>query len=550
MVGDIELDEDERTVLRLNPKFSVNQDLQEGGLEFEQELSYAKARMEIGKQIAEMVENPVELTEQEELLAEELEEKTRQTYDPETRTYNDQNRRVTDIQECSRVTLPRPLPTKQEAFIEIRRDVHSKIYREYRQEYCNKKGEQHTNLTEQEQRGLKKLQKRIKENNLVILKTDKSGKFATTNLENYLKMGQEHTDKDKIITRTEIREIETVLNCHCRAWCKIWRTGKNHGHTGRIMTSKTTTSNNVASLWLALKDHKSGDKTRGIATGCTSNSKGLSNSVSDILEAVANNERDPYEVVSSEDMLSRVHEANKKNLARRQEWSARRLEKILRECNSCGDRQSLIADCTSCQAGFKETEPSQGQEHDKNKMLGFWNKCAECDKCGPRVTARVETDCGQCGAPVSKRELERVLLGNDVVGLFPNIKSKNSARIVRGRVEESDIVFEGFDYKQGGRYIVINKHLTGDLQPIWNVLPWRRKVGGTAPGMTGRGINSEEDDPEIQWCYPRAQPTEMQKRQIVSRCCEIAVRVLFENFVYNFCTTWYQRTSGGPIGAS
>ena len=87
------------------------------------------------------------------------------------------------------------------------------------------------------------------------------------------------------------------------------------------------------------------------------------------------------------------------------------------------------------------------------------------------MTARVETDCNQCGAPVSKRELERVLLGNDVIGLFPNIKSQNSARIVRGRVEESDIVFEGFDYKQGGRYIVINKHLTGDLQPIWNVLP-------------------------------------------------------------------------------
>ena len=83
------------------------------------------------------------------------------------------------------------------------------------------------------------------------------------------------------------------------------------------MTSKTTQSNNVASLWLALKDHKSGDKTRGIAIGCTSNSRWLSNSVSDILEAVANNEREPYEVVSTEDMLSRVHKANKKNLARR-----------------------------------------------------------------------------------------------------------------------------------------------------------------------------------------------------------------------------------------
>ena len=45
-------------------------------------------------------------------------------------------------------------------------------------------------------------------------------------------------------------------------------------------------------------------------TGCTGNSKGLSNSVSDVLEAVANGERDPYEVCSGEDMLSRVHAEN------------------------------------------------------------------------------------------------------------------------------------------------------------------------------------------------------------------------------------------------
>ena len=78
-------------------------------------------------------------------------------------------------------------------------------------------------------------------------------------------------------------------------------------HTGRIMTGKTF---------------------RGIVTGCTSNAKGLSNSVSDVLEAVENGEKDPYEVCSGEDLLSRVHAANKKALARRDEWMARRIVKI------------------------------------------------------------------------------------------------------------------------------------------------------------------------------------------------------------------------------
>jgi hypothetical protein len=129
-VGDISLDEDERAILRLHPKFSINQPLQEGNLEFEQEQSYAKVRMELGKELEEKLEDKdkVEMTEQEQELSELLEAQTRQTFDPETRTYDDRKRRVTDLKECSRVTLPRPLPERQEAFLEVRRAVHTRIY--------------------------------------------------------------------------------------------------------------------------------------------------------------------------------------------------------------------------------------------------------------------------------------------------------------------------------------------------------------------------------------------------------------------------------------
>jgi hypothetical protein len=34
------------------------------------------------------------------------------------------------LKECSRVTLPRPLPTSEESMIEIRRDSQRKIFRE------------------------------------------------------------------------------------------------------------------------------------------------------------------------------------------------------------------------------------------------------------------------------------------------------------------------------------------------------------------------------------------------------------------------------------
>ena len=105
-VGSIKLDEDEKAVLRLNPKFSLNQNLPEGNLEFEQEVAYAKVRMELGKELEETQEDEppriISAQEQEEL--DQLEARKRQIFDPETRTYDDRNRRVTDLQECSRVT--------------------------------------------------------------------------------------------------------------------------------------------------------------------------------------------------------------------------------------------------------------------------------------------------------------------------------------------------------------------------------------------------------------------------------------------------------------
>jgi hypothetical protein len=79
---------------------------------------------------------------------------------PITRTFDDRKRRATDLQECSRITLPKPLSTKHEANIEMRRSNNEKIYSKYRGEFCNKRGEVQGNLTPEEKDGLRSLQKR------------------------------------------------------------------------------------------------------------------------------------------------------------------------------------------------------------------------------------------------------------------------------------------------------------------------------------------------------------------------------------------------------
>ena len=118
-----------------------------------------------------------ELVEEQERELDKLDAMTRQIYNTKERRFDDRKRRVTDLKEYARVTLPRPLDTKNEALIEMRRGTNEIIYNDYRKEVGNKKGEIKGNLTEDEKDGLKSLQKRMKEQEIVIMKTEKSGKM-------------------------------------------------------------------------------------------------------------------------------------------------------------------------------------------------------------------------------------------------------------------------------------------------------------------------------------------------------------------------------------
>ena len=110
------------------------------------------------------------------------------------------------------------------------------------------------------------------------------------------------------------------------------------------------------------------------------------------------------------------------------------------------------------------------------------------------------------------------MLGLYVVAFFPSMQSANTGKIIRQHVLKSPLKIEGFDWKEGARYIVINKQYTVDLKCIWNVLPWQRKVQGTAPGMKAKELNSKSGNVEMQWQFPRAQPTPKQEREIQARC--------------------------------
>ena len=548
-VGKVTLSDKEKSVLRMHPTFSILETLKEDTMEFEIELSNAKWRMTINKELQDQEDEerqdlqdapqPTPPTQEQADQAEEEDARSRLTFDPLTKVYNDRKRRVTDLDECSRVTLPKPLPTKHENLIEMRRSIHANIYNEHRRTKCKQDGEQTSNLTEEQQAGLKSLKKRIEEKEIVVLKTDKSTKLCVATMEEYIKMGQKHTKNDKQVYRREIQEIEKNINGHTFAWSKMWDTGGEHGHLGRVIDSKVSHSENVSIMYVVYKDHKKDPgESRPIVTGNSGHTRGLSNSVSNFLESIANAIANPFECISTEDMLSNTKKANKLIKEIIKEWQARRLPKL--NCNTCNYKQEETRTCNDCM----QTGPEEDGDNAQDKMETQY----DCDHCGREWRDRMEEDCVECGPGIFWEDQEICLLGLDVVALFPSMSSETTGKIIRKHVLLSPIKIEGFDWRQGARYVLVNKRYTSDLACLWGILPFRRKDKGTAPGMKSKDINSKEGDIGKQWIFPK-KPTDQQIREIQARCAEIATRFLFQNFCYKFQGNTYLQSKGGPIGA-
>ena len=88
----------------------------------------------------------------------EIEEaESREVYNPIMKTFDMQKQRVTDLDHNAYVILPKPQSVDYEAQLEMRRQKYRETFNEYREQNCNKEGQQKSNLTKQEARGIKKL---------------------------------------------------------------------------------------------------------------------------------------------------------------------------------------------------------------------------------------------------------------------------------------------------------------------------------------------------------------------------------------------------------
>ena len=319
IIGDeIELDSDEIEALKLPPKTAKLDKLSEENFRTEVEASLAKYRWAKKEEIdSEDVNDGEEITEEEKEMYEQVDAESRQIYNPASKSMDYRKKRATDLKENTKVYLPRPLPTQQEAFAAVRREKWLETHKKYMKENCNEEGNQKTNLTPAQERGLRKLRKRIKDGNLMVILTDKSGKLAVTTVENYIKMGEVHVKKDTEVDDDKAKEIQRKTNGHVSMWIKMTNMGENWNHTARIRETCINHSCCVCPMYLLVKDHKlvkPGElpPTRPVCSGCSSMGVHLSNILSDIIDAIANSMKNKIEVVSTEDLLNKIDEYNKK----------------------------------------------------------------------------------------------------------------------------------------------------------------------------------------------------------------------------------------------
>ena len=213
---------------------------------------------------------------------------SQEVFDPEAKVFNMQKQRVTDLKHNAYVILPPAQEIDYESLLELRRQKQSQIFEDYVKTNCDEKGRQKANITKQQARGLKKLRKRIEEGELIVCQTDKSGRLCVMPMGMYVEAGDSHTASDLEVDGEFVKKTHRKLNGHVSMWIKCLNMGEDWKHQDRLRETQINHSNNVAPLYLLVKDHKeySGSgppKTRAVCRAINGMDVHLSNILSPII---------------------------------------------------------------------------------------------------------------------------------------------------------------------------------------------------------------------------------------------------------------------------
>jgi hypothetical protein len=242
--GDVQLDADMMEYLMLGPDFAVVDKINRLDLEQEYLRGMTIIRWDrMGKDDEDIVPSKTQTDINEVQKIEELTFMAERVYREEDNTLSMTNLKCTQMSTNRKVIMPGPRSAKEEALLQVRRDLWIKESNEYIRINCNKDGEQdNVNLSEAAQRGRIKLLKKVRKKELMILPSDKGKSIVVTTLEMYTRMGQDHTASDREVQWKELKQCQAEMNGNSRALSRIFRVGESSSPANQLRCFDNATS--------------------------------------------------------------------------------------------------------------------------------------------------------------------------------------------------------------------------------------------------------------------------------------------------------------------
>ena len=150
---------------------------------------------------------------------------------------------------------------------------------------------------------------------------------------------------------------------------------------------------------------------------------------------------------------------------------------------------------------------------------------------------------------IQNYEEKMVLIGGDVISLYPNLEIDSMVEKVKEAILTSDMKWEDVDYLEGVRYLALNWDAEQcRMSKLRRVLPVRRGKRGSRPGMMGTGPRGPTRGDQEQWIFPEVTLLDWEKKMIVAEVVSIATKAMFTHHFYTFGGETYHQAQGGPIG--
>ena len=552
----------------LGPKFTLRRVLDRENFLVEVEKALAKERYgRIGED-----EEPPDKGDDKELREEVEWQETKSSliFDKQDNNISFARARATNMKNNKRIHLPKPLLPNQEAVMELRKQEALKVFDACMALLEKKEELKDENLTDRQRRGLKSLKVKVKEGWLVITQTDKSGRFAVFSRDEYIRAGEEHTNKDREVTRDYATQNQQLLNGHMEWLTAVLNLGGQWDQQSRCKNNLLNHGLAVCPMTLLFKDHKgwthdlgTPPPTRNLVAGNKGQNTGLSELLSTILEPVADQMSQSMEAKSTTDMIGSIEDLNRGKA--KEPSTDEDITKVTEEVkpNTGTPTVTVTEEQVKPNTGTptvtqdtpvldklgrhmrmremrgKMTDARRRMEDREAKDLSLVKKGSRSAKTirGAQLLLASRAEPG-----AAQDKSRRTIVGADVEALFPSIEDIETANVCFKAVLESEVKFTDFNYKKGLEYVAM--HLTKEevlVNPLRRVLPTRITNQGARPGVTGP-VDGEK------WFHRDLELTEWEQKLVVASVVQVAVIIMMNSHIYSFNGKYYQQASGGPIG--